>query len=87
MRTNELTSKNVMELVEYFQDTAFIDWEAVASKENTPEENLEVYLKAVEIANDELIYFDYELVEVKGSGNYCSAIWNWNKACSEQSNN
>jgi len=81
MKKNELTSKNVMELVEYYQDTAFIDWNAVVSKDNNPSENLEVYLKAVEIANGELI--DYELVEVKGSDNYCSAIWNWTKACSE----
>jgi hypothetical protein len=83
MKKNELTSKNVMELVEYFQDTAFIDWEAVASRENTPEENLEVYLKAVEIANDELVGIDYKLEEVEGSSSYCSAIWRWNKVTSE----
>jgi hypothetical protein len=83
MKKNELTTEKVMNLVEYYQNTAFIDWEAIASKDNTPEENLEVYLKAVEIANQELIGIDYELVEVEGSNSYCSAIWNWNKACSE----
>ena len=87
MKTVELTTKNVMDLLEYFQDTAFIDWEAIASKDNTPDENLGAYLKAVEIANQELVGIDYELVEVKGCSSYCSAIWHWNKVYSKQSNN
>lgn len=73
MKTAELTTEKVMNLVEYYEDSAYLDSRSVASKCNDPEENTEVFEKAVDIVDQELLW--YEFIEVENCGNYCRAIW------------
>ena len=73
MKTNELTTEKVMNLVEYSEDSAYLYWNSVTSKENDPSENIEVYDKAVDIVDQELI--GYEFIEVEYIGDGCRAIW------------
>jgi len=73
MKTNELTTEKVMSLVKYYEDSAYLDSRSVTSRDNDPCENDEVYNKAVEIADEALI--GYEYIEDEDCGNYCRAIW------------
>lgn len=76
MKTNELTVEKVMSLVKYIEDAAYLDSRSVASRDNFPYENEEVYNKAVEIADEELIGYKY--IEEEDCGNYWRAIWHKN---------
>ena len=71
----ELTDEQVMALVEYHEDSAYLDWNAVTSKFNDPSENIEVYDRAFEIADQELQFAGYEFIEVEYIGDGCRAVW------------
>lgn len=73
MKTKELTTEKVMNMVEYYEDSAYLSSKSVTSNYNNPEENTEVFEKAIDIADQELI--GYEFIEVENCGNYCRAIW------------
>jgi len=73
MRAKELTAEQVMDLVEYHEDSAYLYWNSVTSKENNPSENIGIYDKAIDIVDQELV--GYEFVEVEYIGNWCRAIW------------
>jgi hypothetical protein len=71
----ELTDEQVMNLVEYHEDAAYLSAKSVASEYNDPEENTEVFEKAIEIADQELQFIGYEFIEVENCGNYYRAVW------------
>jgi hypothetical protein len=73
MKTNELTTEKVMNLVEYYEDSVYLSSKSVTSNYNNPEENTEVFEKSIDIADQELI--GYEFIEVENCGNYYRAIW------------
>ena len=76
MRTAELTTEKVMSLVKYYEDSAYLDSRSVTSRDNDPYENDEVYNRAVEIADQELV--GYEYIENEDCGSWCRAIWHKN---------
>ena len=76
MRTAELTTEKVMSLVKYYEDSAYLDWDDVTSKHNDPTENVKVYEKAVDIADQELT--GYKFIEIEYIGDWCRAIWHKN---------
>ncbi|MDD4700498.1 MAG: hypothetical protein PHV07_09665 [Oscillospiraceae bacterium] len=73
MKTNELPTEKVMSLVKYYDYSAYLDSRSVTSNYNDPEENTEVFEKAFDVVDQELI--GYEFIEVENCGNYYRAIW------------
>jgi hypothetical protein len=73
MKTNELTTEKVMNLVEYYEDSAYLRFKFATSKCNDPGENIEMFKKALDIADQELI--GYEFIRVENYGDYYRAIW------------
>ena len=69
----ELTDEQVMALVEYYEDSAYLSSKSVESNYNNAEENAEVFEKAIDVVDQELI--GYEFIEVEYCGNYYRAIW------------
>lgn len=69
----ELTDEQVMNLVEYYEDSAYLSSKSVESNYNNAEENAEVFEKAIDVVDQELI--GYEFIEVEYCGNYYRAIW------------
>jgi hypothetical protein len=69
----ELTDEQVMDLVEYYEDSAYLRSKSVESNYNNAEENAEVFEKAIDVVDQELI--GYEFIEVENCGNYYRAIW------------
>ena len=73
MKTDDLTTKNVMSEVYYQNDSAYLNSNDITSKENESYENDELFNAAVEVADQELE--GYELIEIEDCGNYSRAIW------------
>lgn len=69
----ELTDEQVMNLVEYYEDSAYLSSKSVESNYNNAEENAEVFEKAIDVVDQELI--GYEFIEVEYIGDGCRAIW------------
>lgn len=78
MKANELTDEQVMALVKYHEDSAYLDWSDVTSKHNNPTENVEVYDKAFKIADQELQFIGYEFIDVEYIGDSYRAVWHKN---------
>jgi hypothetical protein len=69
----ELTDEQVMNLVEYYEDSAYLRSKSVESNYNNTEENAEVFEKAIDVVDQELI--GYEFIEVEYIGDGYRAIW------------
>ena len=69
----ELTDEQVMALVEYYEDSAYLRSKSVESNYNNAEENTEVFEKAIDVVDQELI--GYEFIEVEYIGDGYRAIW------------
>jgi hypothetical protein len=69
----ELTDEQVMNLVEYYEDSAYLSSKSVESNYNNAEENAEVFEKAIDVVDQELI--GYEFIEVEYIGDGCRAVW------------
>ena len=69
----ELTDEQVMNLVEYYEDSAYLSSKSVESNYNNAEENAEVFEKAIDVVDQELI--GYEFIEVEYIGDGYRAVW------------
>lgn len=69
----ELTDEQVMNLVEYYEDSAYLSSKSVESNYNNAEENAEVFEKAIDVVDQKLI--GYEFIEVEYIGDGYRAIW------------
>ena len=69
----ELTDEQVMALVEYYEDSAYLSSKSVESNYNNAEENAEVFEKAIDVVDQELI--GYEFIEVEYIGDGYRAVW------------
>lgn len=73
MKAENLTVENVMNEVYYQNDSAYLNSNDIADRENESYENDELFNSAVEIANQELV--NYELIEIEDCGDHTRAIW------------
>jgi hypothetical protein len=69
----ELTDEQVMNLVEYYEDSAYLSSKSVESNYNNAEENAEVFEKAIDVVDQELI--GYKFIEVEYIGDGYRAVW------------